>query len=275
MLPSVVETSDVPGDGAEEVGTWSQVGASPASGSRVGRSLVVLPTYNERENLRPVVAAVRERGYDVLVVDDSSPDGTGELAERLAARDPGVEVLHRPAKLGLGSAYVAGFRYGLERGYELFVEMDADGSHLPEYLDVIVAAASRSGGMAIGSRYISGGSVQGWPLHRRLLSWGANLYCQMVLGLPVRDTTSGYRCYTRCAIECIGLSNVRSQGYSFQIEMVYRCLQCRLPVVEVPIHFVDRVAGASKVSVSEVHRAVLTVLRLRFAAGDRESATWH
>lgn len=274
MLPSVVEISDVPGDEVEEISTWSQVGAAPASRSWGGRSLVVLPTYNERESLGPVVSAVRRMGYDVLVVDDSSPDGTGELAERLASGDPGVGVLHRPARLGLGSAYVAGFRYGLERGYELFVEMDANGSHLPEYLDAIVAAASRSGGLAIGSRYVPGGSVQGWPPHRRLLSWGANLYCRMVLGLPVRDATSGYRCYTRRAIECIGLSNVRSQGYSFQIEMVYRCLHCQLPVVEVPIRFVDRVAGASKVSAGEIHRALLTVLRLRLTAGDREPAGW-
>jgi len=276
MLPGDVRTEHVPGDEVGGVSTGRQVGLeSPIKAPVSARSLVVLPTYDERENLGPVVAAVRVRGYDVLVVDDASPDGTGELAERLASGDPGMEVLHRPGKLGLGSAYLAGFRRGLERGYELFVEMDADGSHLPEHLDAIVAAAWRCGGMAIGSRYVPGGSVEGWPARRRFLSWGANLYCRAVLGIPVRDATSGYRCYTRRALERIGLDSVRSQGYSFQIEMVHRCLRSGLPVVEVPIRFVDRVAGASKVSAGEIHRAVLTVLRLRFAAGDRESATWH
>jgi dolichol-phosphate mannosyltransferase len=263
-----VRTEGVPADGVGEAGAGLEVGLEAALEAGVsGRTLVVLPTYNERESLEVVVRAVRGLGYDVLVVDDGSPDGTGELAERLASADPGIGVLHRPAKLGLGSAYLAGFAHGLGRGYELFVEMDADGSHLAEHLEAIVTAAWRSGGMAIGSRYVPGGSVEGWPPHRRLLSWGANLYCRAVLGLPVRDATSGYRCYTRRALERIGLDGVRSQGYSFQIEMVHRCLRCGLPVVEVPIRFVDRVAGASKVSAGEIHRAFLTVLRLRFAGG--------
>jgi len=233
------------------------------TGEGAARALVVLPTYNERENLERAVRAVREVGHDVLVVDDSSPDGTGELAAELASADPGVQLLVRPGKLGLGSAYVAGFRCGLERGYDLLVEMDADGSHRPEHLAAIVSAAERTGGLVIGSRYIPGGSVAGWGWNRKLLSWGANVYCRLLLGLSVRDATSGYRCYPRAVLEAIGLDRVVSQGYSFQIEMVYRCLRGGFSVHEVPIHFEDRVAGKSKVSEGEVRKALLAVLLLR------------
>jgi len=214
--------------------------------------LVVLPTYNEVQNLERVVAGVRALGHDVLVVDDSSPDGTGDLADRLAAADKGVRVLHRARKLGLGSAYEDAFRIGLKDGAQLFVEMDADGSHLPKDLDAIVEAARRSGGLA----------VEGWPFQRWLLSWGANVYCRLLLGLPTHDCTSGYRCYTRDLLTHIGLDNVMSQGYSFQIEMVWRARRLGYKVVEVPIRFEDRVAGASKVSRGEVRRALWTVLRL-------------
>jgi len=169
------------------------------------RACVVIPTYDERENLERVVAGVRAQDCDVLVVDDASPDGTGRLADQLAAADPGVSVLHRPRKLGLGSAYLAGFGRGLERGYQLFVEMDADGSHLPEHLVPIVEAARAGGGLAIGSRYSKGGGIRGWGAARYFLSWGANLYTRLLLWLPVRDCTSGYRCYTRRALEAIGL----------------------------------------------------------------------
>jgi glycosyltransferase involved in cell wall biosynthesis len=224
--------------------------------------LVVLPTYNERENLEKVVASVRHLGYDVLVVDDASPDGTGELADQLAAADSGVRVLHRERKLGLGSAYEDAFRIGLADGTALFVEMDADGSHQPGDLDAIVEAARGSGGLAVGSRYIRGGEIVGWPPHRRLLSWAANVYCRILLGLSTRDCTSGYRCYTRDLLSSIRLDEVVSQGYSFQIEMVYRAKRLGYPVVEVPIRFEDRVAGASKVSRGEVRRALWTVLRL-------------
>jgi dolichol-phosphate mannosyltransferase len=230
---------------------------------RSARTLVVLPTYNERENLEVAVRAVRELGYDVLVVDDSSPDGTGELAAELARADPGVELLVRPGKLGLGSAYVDGFRCGLERGYDLLVEMDADGSHRPQHLFEIVGTAERSGSLVIGSRYVRGGSVSGWGWNRKLLSWGANVYCRKLLGLSVRDATSGYRCYPRAVLEAIGLDRVVSQGYSFQIEMVYRALRQGFRVDEVPIHFEDRVAGKSKVSEGEVRKALLAVLLLR------------
>jgi len=224
--------------------------------------LVVLPTFNERSNLEQVVAGVRHLGHDVLVVDDASPDGTGELADKLAASDSGVRVLHRERKLGLGSAYEDAFRIGLSEGSALFVEMDADGSHRPQDLAAIVAAARGCGGLAIGSRYIKGGEVVGWPAHRWLLSWAANAYCRVLLGLRTHDCTSGYRCYTRDLLSQIGLDQVVSQGYSFQIEMVHRARRLGFPVVEVPIHFEDRVAGASKVSQGEIRRALWTVLRL-------------
>jgi glycosyltransferase involved in cell wall biosynthesis len=227
-------------------------------------TLVVLPTFNEAENVAKVVAGVREHGYDVLVVDDASPDGTGEIACGLADTDSAVRVLLRPAKMGLGSAYIDGFTQGMERGYRLFVEMDADGSHLPEHLDAIVAGARTTGGLCIGSRYVKGGAIVGWGPARHLLSWAANVYCRALLGLNVRDFTSGFRCYTRESLERIDLQRVVSQGYSFQIEMVFRCAKLGLPVVETPIKFEDRVLGRSKVSEGEVRKALWTVVRLRF-----------
>ena len=224
--------------------------------------LVVLPTYNEKLNLEKVLAGVRRLGHDVLIVDDASPDGTGELADSLAASDPAVRVLHRPRKLGLGSAYEDAFRIGLAEGTKLFVEMDADGSHLPGDLNAIVSAARSSGGLAIGSRYVKGGTIVGWPPQRWLLSWAANIYCRVLLGLPTHDCTSGYRCYTRELLQHMKLDEIVSQGYSFQIEMVYRARRLGYHVVETPIRFEDRVAGASKVSQGEVRRALWTVLRL-------------
>lgn len=232
------------------------------------RTLVVLPTYNELENLEEAVRGIRDQGYDLLIVDDSSPDGTAELAARLCESDSGVRLLVRPGKLGLGSAYVAGFKCGMEYDYGFLVEMDADGSHRPEYLPRIVAEAAASGGLAIGSRYVRGGSVSGWPWHRKLLSWGANVYCRTLLGLSVRDATSGYRCYPRAVLEAVGLDRVVSEGYSFQIEMVYRCLKLGFPVHEVPIHFEDRVLGKSKVSEGEVRKALAAVLWLRLKGVD-------
>lgn len=227
------------------------------------KALVVLPTFNERDNLEQVVGGVREHGHAVLVVDDASPDGTGDLADRLAASDPDVSVLHRDRKLGLGSAYKAGFAWGLAKGHDLLVEMDADGSHLPVYLDPLVAAAAGCGGLAIGSRWMPGGSVAGWGPARHVLSRGANLYTRALLRMPVRDATSGFRCYTRDLLERIDMASVVSQGYSFQIEMVYRTLRLGYRVLEVPIRFEDRTLGKSKVSRGEVTRALTTVLRLR------------
>ncbi|HEV2477091.1 MAG TPA: polyprenol monophosphomannose synthase [Candidatus Dormibacteraeota bacterium] len=225
-------------------------------------ALVVMPTYNERENLERVVSGVRHLGHDVLIVDDASPDGTGALADEMAAADPGVRVLHRERKLGLGSAYGDAFRIGLREGSRLFVEMDADGSHRAADLNPIIDAARGSGGLAIGSRYMPGGSILGWPVHRLLLSRGANLYCRALLRLRVRDCTSGFRCYTRDLLASMKLDDIVSQGYSFQIEMVHRTVRLGYPVVEVPIRFEDRIAGASKVSQGEITRALWTVVRL-------------
>ncbi len=229
-------------------------------------ALVVLPTYNEKENLERVVSAVRHLGHDVLIVDDASPDGTGELADTLAEADSGVRVMHRERKLGIGSAYEDAFRIGLAEGTQLFVEMDADGSHRAQDLGAIVNAARGCGGLAIGSRYIRGGRIVGWPAHRLLLSSGANIYTRSLLGLRVRDCTSGFRCYTRALLSAIKLEEVVSQGYSFQIEMVHRTVRLGYPVVEVPIRFEDRIAGASKVSQGEIRRALWTVLRLSMSS---------
>jgi dolichol-phosphate mannosyltransferase len=230
-------------------------------------ALVVLPTYNEAENLERVARDVRVSGHHVLVVDDHSPDGTGAIADRLASQDPGVTVLHRPGKLGLGSAYVQGFQWGLARGYGLMVEMDADGSHRIQHLDAILAAAESGGGIGLGSRYVAGGGVTGFGAHRRFLSWGANQYCRTLLSLDVHDCTSGYRCYTRAVLEAIDLERVISDGYSFQIEMVYRAVRKGFAVREVPIQFVDRVAGVSKVSGGEIWDDFLNVVRMRWARG--------
>jgi dolichol-phosphate mannosyltransferase len=229
--------------------------------------LVILPTYNEKDNLEAVVAQVRRLGLEVLVVDDNSPDGTGQIADRLAAADPGVTVLHRSGKLGLGSAYVEAFTAGLERGYQLLVEMDADGSHRIEHLPDIIAAARANGGIGLGSRYCPGGAVSGWGWHRRFLSWGANVYCRALLGLDVHDCTSGFRCYTRAVLDSIGLERVISDGYSFQIEMIYLASLRGFTVTEVPILFEDRLAGASKVTRGEIVTDFLSVMRMRVRHG--------
>jgi dolichol-phosphate mannosyltransferase len=229
--------------------------------------LVILPTYNERENLETVAGGVRRLGLEILVVDDNSPDGTGEIADRIAAADEGVSVLHRSGKLGLGSAYVEAFNLGLERGYQLLVEMDADGSHRVEHLPAIIAAARANGGIGLGSRYCSGGAVSGWGWPRRFLSWGANVYCRALLGLDVNDCTSGFRCYTRSVLEAIGLERVISDGYSFQIEMIYLAARKGFKVTEVPILFEDRRAGASKVTRGEIVTDFLSVIKMRLRHG--------
>jgi dolichol-phosphate mannosyltransferase len=226
------------------------------------RCLVILPTFNERANLATVVAGVRAAGHDVLVVDDGSPDGTGEIADQLALSDPGVQVIHRLAKLGLGSAYVAGFRFGLGRGYDFLVQMDADGSHSIAHLDSLIQASAGSGGLSIGSRYARGGSTTGWSWPRRLLSRTANVYCRSLLRVDVHDCTSGYRCFPRALLERLDVAETLSDGYAFQIEMVYRCRLLGSRVVEVPIRFHDRYAGKSKVSRSEITKALALVPRL-------------
>jgi dolichol-phosphate mannosyltransferase len=234
----------------------------PASGTR-SESLVVLPTYNERENLESAVSAIVSRAYDVLIVDDNSPDGTGALADEIASSGIGVQVLHRPRKLGIGSAYLAGFAVGLNQGYKFILEMDADGSHQADDLNRLIDAARQANGVAIGSRYVRGGGAIGWSLERRILSRAANLYCRILLGRRLRDWTSGYRCYAAGALQAVGLGTIRSDGFSFQIELAHECLRMGIPVVEVPIWFKERVRGKSKASDEEIAAALKCVVRLR------------
>ncbi|MBI5161529.1 MAG: polyprenol monophosphomannose synthase [Micrococcales bacterium] len=227
------------------------------------RVLVVVPTYDEVQSLEPTVrgllAAAPE--VDVLVADDASPDGTGELADRLAAADSRISVLHRPIKDGLGRAYLAGFAWAAERGYDVVVEMDADGSHpasaLPSLLDALAADARC--GVAIGSRWVSGGRVVDWPLPRRLLSRGANSYARILLGAPVRDLTAGFRAYRASALAGLDLDSVDSRGYCFQIDMTLRILDAGWGAREVPITFRDRVHGTSKMTGGIVGEAMRRV----------------
>lgn len=225
--------------------------------------LVILPTYNERDNIANVVKGIRANGFDVVVVDDASPDGTGQLADKMAASDPGIHVLHRPHKAGLGSAKIDAFKYGLDLGYQAMTEMDADASHLPEFLKPLVEVAQQNGGLSIGSRYVEGGSVVGWGRARTALSAAANTYCRTLLGLKLRDCTSGYRCYSASTLRKVGLDQIVAEGYAYQIEMLYRCSRLGVPITEVPIRFVDRIYGHSKVTVGEIMRSVITVVRLR------------
>ncbi|NRQ39029.1 polyprenol monophosphomannose synthase [Nonomuraea sp. NN258] len=216
----------------------------------LGRVLIVVPTFNERENLPMIVQRIRAAVPEahLLVADDSSPDGTGELADELAAADDHVHVLHRPAKQGLGAAYIAGFRWGLSEGYDVLVEMDADGSHQPEELHKLLQALTDGADLAIGSRYVPGGRVVNWPASRQLLSRGANVYVKAMLGLAVRDATAGFRAYRASTLEKVGLSDVESQGYCFQVDLTLRTAKHGLRVVEVPITFVERTVGKSKMS---------------------------
>jgi dolichol-phosphate mannosyltransferase len=235
------------------------------------RLTICLPTYNERENLEPVVRAlgevVREAGIDgrVLVVDDGSPDGTGEVADRLAEELPWVSVLHRGRKEGLGPAYLAGFRRALDEGADLVMEMDADFSHDPADVPRLVEAAG-SADLAVGSRYVPGGGVRNWGLVRRAISRGGCIYAQVLLGVGVRDLTGGFKCFRREVLETIPLGRIRSKGYAFQIETTYRALRAGFTVEEVPIVFTDRETGSSKMSRGIVVEAVLKVPAIRLAA---------
>ena len=224
-------------------------------------TLVVIPTYDERETLPGTLARLRTAvpEVDVLVVDDSSPDGTGDWAETVAAEDPAVHVLHRAGKQGLGPAYLAGFAWGLERGYQQLVEMDADASHRPEQLPGLLEAVRRGADLAIGSRWIPRGAVHDWPVHRLLLSRGANLYVQLLLGLGVADATAGYRVFRAELLEDLIATDIASQGYCFQIDMTRRARDLGAVITEVPIDFDERTAGASKMSSSIVREALLKV----------------
>ncbi|MCS5715739.1 polyprenol monophosphomannose synthase [Herbiconiux sp. CPCC 205716] len=225
----------------------------------MNRALVVMPTYNELENLEPIARRVLATGVaDLLIVDDSSPDGTGELADRLAAENPAVQVLHRAGKEGLGVAYLAGFAWAREHGYDAIIEMDADGSHQPEALPEMLALLERSD-LVLGSRWVPGGEVRNWPLSRKVLSRGGNLYARLALGIGVKDATGGFRAYRTTALDTIGLDDVASHGYCFQLDLVWRALQSGLRVTEFPILFVERTHGESKMSGSIVRESLVKV----------------
>ncbi|MFJ1759556.1 polyprenol monophosphomannose synthase [Amycolatopsis sp. NPDC088138] len=222
--------------------------------------LVVIPTYNERENLGPILDRLHKALPDVhvLVVDDGSPDGTGELADERAAANENVHVMHRTEKAGLGAAYIAGFRWGLAREYNTIVEMDADGSHAPEDLPRLLDAVGDAD-LAIGSRYVPGGSVVNWPLKRQVLSRGANVYSQLALGMRTRDITAGFRAYRRPVLEKLALDEVNSHGYCFQIDLTLRTADAGFEIVEVPITFTEREIGESKMDGSIIREAFLRV----------------
>jgi dolichol-phosphate mannosyltransferase len=226
------------------------------------RTLVIIPTYNERDNLPLIMGRVHAARPDVhvLVVDDGSPDGTGELADELALADPDrVHVMHRTSKAGLGAAYLAGFAWGLGRGYTVLVEMDADGSHAPEELYRLLDAVDAGADLSIGSRYIDGGTVRNWPRRRKILSKTANGYARVMLGVKIDDITAGYRAYRREVLEKIELATVDSKGYCFQIEMSWRTITAGFTVVEVPITFTERELGKSKMSGSNISEAIVKV----------------
>jgi dolichol-phosphate mannosyltransferase len=253
------------------------------------RVLVLIPTYNEKDNLPRIVGRVRASvpAADILILDDNSPDGTGAIADGLAASDPQVHVLHRAGKQGLGAAYKAGFAWALEGGYDAAVEMDADGSHQPEQLPSLLAAA-RDADLVIGARWVRGGSVVNWPAHRKALSVGANIYTKVMLGLPVNDATGGYRVYRTSALRAMDLDSVSSAGYGFQVDMTVALVRAGLRAVEVPIEFVEREVGESKMSGNIVSEAFVNVGKagvahrigqLRSLGADlarrRREGTWH
>lgn len=228
------------------------------------RALVIIPTYNERENLAELLTRIFAQNLplEVLVVDDNSPDGTGELADELAAGDPRIHVMHRAGKLGLGSAYVAGFRWALERGFDAAFEMDADFSHNPDSLgDFLKELADAD--LVLGSRYLHGVTVVNWPLSRLILSYAANVYSRIITGMPVKDLTGGFKCFRRQVLEAIDWSRVRSDGYAFQIEINFKAWRKGFRIKEIPILFVDRRAGVSKMSRGIVGEAAWMVWRLR------------
>ncbi len=230
------------------------------------KSMVVIPTYNERENIQKLIPILLSLPLDleVTVVDDNSPDGTADAVETLAGDDGRVHVVRRPKKMGLGSAYVAGFKYSLERDADLVFEMDADFSHDPAAIPEFVAAAVDAD-LVLGSRYLTGVTVVNWPLKRLILSYSANLYTRLVTGMPVHDATGGFKCFRKKVLESIDLDSVRSDGYSFQIELSYKCWKKGFRIVEIPITFTDRRVGVSKMSKKIIWEAVWLVWKLRIA----------
>jgi dolichol-phosphate mannosyltransferase len=230
----------------------------------IERALVVVPTYNERVNLPLIVPQILQQDIriEVLVVDDNSPDGTGRMADEMAAAEPRIHVMHRPGKEGLGKAYIAGFKWALERDYDYIFEMDADFSHDPKYLPEFLQSIERAD-LVVGSRYRSGVNVINWPISRLLLSLGANEYARRITGLPLTDSTGGFKCFRRRVLESIDFSKVKSNGYSFQIEMSFRAWKQGFRVVEIPIVFTDRVEGQSKMNKRIVREAIWMVWWLR------------
>lgn len=226
----------------------------------VGRTVVIIPTYNEKDALPLITKRVRDSvpEADILVVDDNSPDGTGDIADGLAAADDHIHVMHRLGKGGLGAAYLAGFAWALQQGYDAVVEMDADGSHQPEQLPRLLAALENAD-LVLGSRYVRGGAVENWPKSRELLSRGGNAYTKLMLGVPLHDATGGYRAFRASTLRTIGLDSVASQGYCFQVDLAWRAHQRGLRVVEVPITFVERTTGTSKMSRAIVFEALWRV----------------
>lgn len=231
-----------------------------------GTGLVIIPTYNEAENIERLVAEILEQPapLDIVIVDDNSPDGTGELADALAAQHQRVTVIHRPAKLGLGTAYISGFRQAIEKGYDYAITMDADYSHHPSYLPALLQLMKHCD-LAIGSRYVPGGRTTGWPFTRKVLSKGANTFARLVLGLKAHDCTAGFRCYKTSVLQTIELDSIFSSGYSFLVEMVTRCERRGFVVGEVPITFENRRLGSSKISKREIWKSFYTIFRLRFS----------
>jgi dolichol-phosphate mannosyltransferase len=233
------------------------------------RVLICVPTYNERDNLANLVAAVHGSlpDADLLVIDDNSPDGTGVLADELAARDPHLKVLHRAGKLGLGTAYLEGFRQGLRGDYEYFFEMDCDFSHDPKYLPDLLAAARGGADLVLGSRWVAGGGTENWGIGRKILSRGGSFYARTILGIDIRDVTGGFKCFRRRVLETLPLDRVQVQGYGFQIELTYRAIKAGFRVVEVPIVFADRRVGQSKMSKAIFLEAMGMVWKLRLRRG--------
>jgi len=231
------------------------------------KTLIIIPTYNEKENLPSLVEAIFSNApeTDILIVDDNSPDGTGQLADDLHEQDSRIQVLHRAGKLGLGTAYIAGFKYAIEHKYDAAFEMDADFSHDPRYLPDFLSKIEDAD-LVIGSRYIQGGSTANWSLFLRFISGGGNIFVRFMLGMPIQDCTAGYRCYRREVLENIGLETVQTQGYGFQVEMAYRVLQRGYRIVETPIIFEDRREGKSKMSKKIFFEAFTYVLQTRFGS---------
>ncbi len=236
----------------------------------MNKTLVVVPTYNERENLPPLVRRILAlpTAVDMLVVDDNSPDGTGKLADEIAAKNPSVKVLHREEKNGLGRAYIAGFKWALEKGYEFVFELDGDFSHNPDDVPMFLEAA-QTADLVLGSRYLNGIRIINWPLSRLMLSKCAAKYVQLITGMRITDPTGGYKCFRRRALESLNLDEVRSNGYSFQIEMTHKLWRQGMTIVEVPIVFTDRFHGHSKMSGNIIREALIMVWRLWFQNGMR------